>query len=91
MNPQPFLVIQPVPQWLYDDLDWLWDALDLIWHGKLADELGTRTPGPLFMREMQLAEIGRSGLADYLFQSDVAAVFRITGPALPPDIPRVIA
>jgi hypothetical protein len=91
MNPQQFLVIQPVPHWLYADPPFMWDALDHIWTSKLADDLGTRTPGPLHIREMRLAEVEGSGLADYLFQSDIAAVYRIVGPALPPDIPKVMA
>ena len=84
MNDQTFLVIQPVTHDLYADPLLMWDILEHIWLMKLDEDGGTRIPGPLWMREMRLAEIEGSDLATYLFQSDVAAVFRITGPTMPP-------
>lgn len=90
MNPQSFLVIQPVPKDVYEDKPFLWFTLEAIWHEKLRDSRGARAPGPLLMRELKLGEIAGSNLAEYLFgDPDIAAVFRIVGPAIPPDIPRV--
>jgi len=84
-----FLVIQPVPHWLYDDQPAMWNVLDLTWVEKLRDENGTRVPGPLDIRELKLGQISASDLADYIFSDpDVAAVFRITGPAVPPGLPE---
>lgn len=84
--PQPFLVIQPVPHHLYADPPMMWEVLDFIWTAKLADDGGVRVQGPLNIREMKLAEIVGSTLADYLFSDDgTAAVYRIVGPALPPE------
>jgi hypothetical protein len=91
MNPDRFLVIQPVPHWLYDDQPFMWNALEQIWTSKLADDGGIRTPGPLYMREMQLGEIAGSSLAEHLLTApDVAAVFRVVGPALPPQDMAII-
>ena len=90
-SPQQFLVLQPVPRWLYDDPPFMWDALEHIWTSKLAEDGGVRTPGPIHMRQLQLAEIEGSSLAEHLFMSaDVAAVFRVVGPALPPQDMAII-
>lgn len=90
MMPQPFLVIQPVPKEVYEDPPFLWFVLEQIWNEKLWDNHGDRAPGPLLMRELKLGDIAGSNLAEYLFgDPHVAAVFKITGPAIPPDIPEV--
>jgi len=85
MSLHNFLVIQPVPHWLYDDPPFMWDSLDRIWENKLQEENGTRMPGPLDIRELKLGQIAASDLAEYLFEDpDTAAVFKVTGPAVPP-------
>lgn len=87
---QPFLVIQPVPFSVHSDPVFMWEVLEQIWRDKLWDSHGTRAPGPLLMRELKMGEIAGSSLSEYLFgDPDIVAVFKIVGPAIPPDIPRV--
>ncbi len=84
-----FLVIIPVPVQVYTDPPFMWFSLDRIWVEKLQSERGTRVPGPLDMRELQLGEISAHDLAEYIFSDpDTAAVFKVTGPAIPPDLPE---
>lgn len=77
MTPQPFLVIEPVTHPLYGDPIAMWDHLAHIWAVRLADSGGSRAPGPLLLRRMQLADIAGIELPE-----GVAAMFSITGPAI---------